>query len=162
MGSFRSMSISSVDDGMVSDIANAASVSYVEQDQVMQSSALLSQSNATTGLARISHKAKGNSTYVFDSSAGAGIVAYVIDTGIMINHTEFQGRATFGTNLVNTVNTDENGHGSHVAGTIGGMTYGVAKSVSLVAVKVLDASGAGTNADVISGLQWGEFMLSTQ
>ena len=136
--------------------ANISKVAYVEADTRVKTTALLSQSNATTGLARISHAAAGNSTYVFDSTAGAGIVAYVVDTGILVTHSEFQGRATFGANFANTVNTDENGHGSHVAGTIGGKTFGVAKSVSLVAVKVLDADGAGTNSDTISGLQFGK------
>jgi len=119
--------------------------------------ALLSQTNAPPGLARISHKAAGNSSYVFDSTAGEGITAYIVDTGILASHSEFQDRATFGANFANNVDTDENGHGSHVAGTIGGRTFGVAKSVSLVGVKVLDADGAGTNSQSIQGLQFGLF-----
>jgi len=118
-------------------------------------SALLSQTNAPPGLARISHKEAGNSTYVFDSTAGAGITAYIVDTGVLVTHSEFEGRATFGGNFANNVDTDENGHGSHVAGTIGGRTFGVAKSVNLVGVKVLDASGAGSNSQSIQGLQFG-------
>jgi len=78
----------------------------------------------------------------------------VVDTGIRTTHSEFGGRATWGTNTINTVDTDENGHGSHVSGTIGGMTFGIAKSVSLVAVKVLDADGAGTNSNTLQGLQF--------
>lgn len=72
----------------------------------------------------------------------------------MTNHTEFEGRATLVFNAVNNVNTDENGHGSHVAGTIGGKTFGVAKKVSLVGVKVLDAKGAGSNSGVLSGMNF--------
>lgn len=106
------------------------------------------------GLGRISHAATRSTDYVFDSTAGAGIVAYVVDTGILLSHQEFEGRAIWGANFANTVDTDENGHGSHVSGTIGGITFGVAKSVSLVAVKVLDADGAGTNSDTIAGLQF--------
>ena len=121
---------------------------------------MLSQTNAPPGLARISHQTAGNSTYVFDSSAGANITAYVVDTGILVTHSEFQGRATFGANFANAVDTDENGHGSHVAGTIGGRTFGVAKSVNLVGVKVLDADGAGTNSQSIAGLQFGKLSVS--
>jgi len=135
--------------------ANSSKVNYVEADTKVQTNALLSQTNATPGLARISHKAAGNSTYVFDSTSGAGITAYIVDTGILATHSEFEGRATFGANFANTVDTDENGHGSHVAGTIGGRTFGVAKSVTLVGVKVLDANGAGSNSQSIQGLQFG-------
>ena len=137
-------------------------MNYIEADTKVQLNALLSQTNATPGLARISHQAAGNSTYVFDSTAGAGITAYVVDTGILVSHSEFQGRATFGANFANDVDTDENGHGSHVSGTIGGRTFGVAKSVNLVAVKVLDASGAGTNSQSIQGLQFGKLLYITK
>ncbi|KAG9245090.1 protease [Calycina marina] len=154
MSKFRAMTMESNDDALVTDIANAAEVNYVEADTKVKITALLSQSQATSGLARISHQVAGNSTYVFDSSAGAGITAYVVDTGILVSHSEFEGRATFGANFANDVDTDENGHGSHVSGTIGGVTFGVAKSVSLVAVKVLDADGAGTNSQSIQGLQY--------
>lgn len=115
----RGMSLQSDDDGMIIDIANAAEVAYVEADTVVKTTALLSQANATTGLARISHVAAGSTNYIFDSTGGAGIVAYVVDTGILVTHSEFEGRATFGANFANTVNTDENGHGSHVVSKIG-------------------------------------------
>ncbi|KAH8602289.1 serine protease [Bisporella sp. PMI_857] len=154
MSGWRAMSMEFDDDGLVIDVANAPEVNFVEADTKVSTNALLSQTNATPGLARISHKDAGNSSYVFDSSAGAGITAYVVDTGIRITHSEFEGRATFGANFANNVDTDENGHGSHVAGTIGGRNFGVAKSVNLVAVKVLDASGAGTNSQSIDGLQF--------
>lgn len=75
--------------------------------------------------------------------------------GILTTHNEFGGRATFGYNAVaGSSNTDGNGHGTHVSGTIGGTTYGVAKKVSLVAVKVLGDDGSGTNSGVIAGIQW--------
>lgn len=67
---------------------------------------------------------------------------------------EFGGRAIWGTNVVNEVDTDENGHGTHVSGTLGGKTFGVCKANTLVAVKVVDADGAGTYAGVIAGIQW--------
>ncbi|KAF8848994.1 putative subtilisin-like protease, partial [Acephala macrosclerotiorum] len=145
-----------VDDGMINDIASSSMVNFVEADTYVKNVALVSQSSTTapSGLRRISHSEGLGSGYVFDNSSGSGIVAYVVDTGIMLTHSEFAGRAVWGANFVNTNNTDENGHGSHVSGTIGGTTYGVAKSVSLVAVKVLDADGTGTNSGVISGLQF--------
>jgi hypothetical protein len=80
--------------------------------------------------------------------------AYVIDTGIHITHTDFGGRATWGTNTVDSVNDDCAGHGTHVAGTIGGTTYGVAKGVQLVAVKVLNCAGSGTTDQVLAGIDW--------
>lgn len=121
---------------------------------------MVSQPAAPAGLRRISHAAAGETGYIFDSTAGAGITAYIVDTGILTTHEEFGGRAIWGANFVNNVNTDENGHGSHVAGTVGGATFGVAKQVELVAVKTLDADGAGTNSGVISGLNFGKYSPS--
>jgi subtilisin family serine protease len=103
----------------------------------------VTQSSATWGLGRISHVNKGSSSYVYDDSAGSGTCAYVIDTGIYTAHPEFEGRATFLANYAGDgQNSDGNGHGTHVAGTIGSKTYGVAKKTKLYAVKVLDASGS--------------------
>ncbi|GKT65022.1 subtilisin-like protease [Colletotrichum tofieldiae] len=115
------------DDSMIMNVMSAEEVAYVEQDAKVKLS-------ATTG--------------------GDGITAYIVDTGILTTHSEFQGRATFGANFINSVDTDENGHGSHVAGTVGGQTFGVAKNVNLVAVKVLDGDGAGSNSGVLDGMQF--------
>ena len=105
--------------------------------------ALTTQTGAPYGLGRISHTAKGSTSYVYDTTAGAGTCSYVIDTGIYTAHAEFEGRATFLANYAGDgSNTDGNGHGTHVAGTIGSKTYGIAKKTSLYAVKVLDASGS--------------------
>lgn len=154
MSGWRGMSLEA-EDKMMIEIAACTDVAYVEADTIVKVNALVQQSTAPAGLKRISHAAAGTGTaYVFDNSSSADIIAYVVDTGIRTTHSEFAGRATFGANFVNTNNTDENGHGSHVAGTIGGNTFGVAKSVSLVAVKVLDATGAGTNSGVINGLNF--------
>lgn len=107
------------------------------------------------GLSRISHsRNNGQSSYYYDSSAGAGVTAYVIDTGININHQEFQGRATWGFNSADDVDNDLHGHGTHVSGTLAGATYGVAKKANLVAVKVLDKTGHGSNSNIIAGIQW--------
>lgn len=91
--------------------------------------------------------------YSFTSN-GSGVTAYVIDTGIYYAHADFGGRARFGFDAFGGDGTDCNGHGTHVSGTIGGTQYGVAKSVGLVAVRVLNCQGSGTWSSVISGLDW--------
>ncbi|KAK5992512.1 Subtilisin-like protease 2 [Cladobotryum mycophilum] len=151
--SWRAMSVDA-DDDMIMSINSADEVAFVEADTIVSNKAMVAQTNAPPGLIRLSNKAPGAENYVFDQSAGEGITAYVVDTGIRTTHTEFEGRASFGANFINSNDTDENGHGSHVAGTIGGATFGVAKRVSLVAVKVLDASGSGSNSGVLKGMQF--------
>ncbi|KAI0170681.1 peptidase S8/S53 domain-containing protein [Pestalotiopsis sp. NC0098] len=140
------------------NLGSNSMIDYVEPDMKVTTLALQSQTNAPTGLVRLSHATtSGNATsqgYVFDDTAGSGITAYIVDTGIRTTHDEYQGRATLEFNAVNSNDTDENGHGSHVAGTIGGATFGVAKNVSLIGVKVLDADGSGTNSGVIDGLNF--------
>ncbi|KAJ3024048.1 subtilisin-like serine protease [Thoreauomyces humboldtii] len=96
-----------------------------------------------------------DSSYTYNAAAGAGVDAYVIDTGCQTSHPEFEGRATWGASFTDeTTTTDGNGHGTHVSGTIGSKTYGVAKKVSIICVRVLDASGSGTNSGVIAGINW--------
>lgn len=85
---------------------------------------------------------------------GAGVTAYVLDTGINTAHTEFGGRAVFGVNETTEAAQDLNGHGSHVAASLGGATYGVAKGVGLIAVKVADRQGNGSVSDIIAGIDW--------
>jgi subtilisin family serine protease len=82
------------------------------------------------------------------------VTAYIIDTGILYSHSDFGGRARFGYDAVGSGGVDCNGHGTHVAGTVGGNTYGVAKAVKLVGVRVLSCSGSGTTAGVIAGVNW--------
>ena len=88
------------------------------------------------------------------NGTGAGVTAYVIDTGISPDHPDFQGRASVGHDATGGDGTDGNGHGTHVAGTIGSATYGVAKQAELVGVKVLDDNGSGTTADIVAGMDW--------
>ena len=114
----------------------------------------VTQENPVYNLARLSHRQVDNSSYIYDSSAGEGIVAYGIDTGIYSEHSEFEGRATMGKSFVQGEDTDGNGHGTHTAGTIGGVTYGVAKKVTLVGVKVMSNEGSGSTSDIISGIEW--------
>ena len=133
--------------------ANPA-VAYVEQDQVMTLEA--TQTGATWGIDRIDQRNLPlSTTYTYPSTA-SNVHAYIIDTGILTTHTQFSGRATSGYDFVDNDSnaTDCNGHGTHVAGTVGGSTYGVAKGVQLVAVRVLSCSGSGTTAGVISGINW--------
>ncbi|MGI5378332.1 S8 family peptidase [Streptomyces sp. CA-251387] len=94
--------------------------------------------------------------YTWPESAGAGVTVYVIDTGIRVSHKDFGGRASYGWDFVGNDRTagDGNGHGTHVAGTIAGKQYGVAKNAKVVAVRVLDNAGSGTTAQVIAGIDW--------
>ncbi|MFI7429439.1 S8 family peptidase [Micromonospora sp. NPDC049836] len=133
-------------------LAADPAVAYVEQDRVVTTQG--TQTGATWGLDRIDQRNLPlNSTYTYPNTA-SNVRAYIIDTGIRTTHSQFGGRATWGTNTVDTNNTDCNGHGTHVAGTVGGSTYGVAKGVRLIAVKVLNCSGSGSTSGVISGVNW--------
>ncbi|WP_246088165.1 S8 family peptidase [Nocardioides albertanoniae] len=127
-------------------------VDYVEANQVVKASG--DQANPTWGIDRIDQRNLPlNSNYHYDYT-GSGVKAYIIDTGIRSAHAEFGGRVISGYTAIGSSTEDENGHGTHVAGTVGGSTYGVAKSVTLVPVRVLDASGSGSTAGVIAGVNW--------
>ena len=128
-------------------------VKYVEQDGMMYANA--TQTGATWGLDRVDQRSLPlDRTYTYNTAA-SNVTAYIIDTGIRTTHSLFGGRAVWGSNQTGDgQNTDCNGHGTHVAGTVGSSTYGLAKSVKLVAVKVLDCSGSGTNSGVIAGINW--------
>ncbi|KFY00242.1 hypothetical protein V490_01425 [Pseudogymnoascus sp. VKM F-3557] len=142
------------DSANINEIAASPLVAFIEKDGKVQAN-LETRTGATWGLGRISHKAGASTEYVYDSSAGEGATVYVVDTGIYIEHDEFEGRATWGKNFIEgSPDTDENGHGTHCAGTIGGATFGVASKASLVAVKVLDGDGSGSNSGVIAGIDF--------
>jgi serine protease len=129
-------------------------VAYVEEDGVVSIDA--TQTNATWGLDRIDQRNLPlNSTYIYDTTAST-VRAYIIDTGIRASHNDFGGRVGSGYTAINDGNgtNDCNGHGTHVAGTVGGATWGVAKQVRLHPVRVLGCNGSGTNSGVIAGMDW--------
>ncbi|MCZ2525779.1 S8 family peptidase [Streptomyces sp. NPDC059506] len=136
-------------------LAADPAVESVVQDVKVQVDA--TQTGATWGLDRIDQAALPlNGSYTYPDSAGQGVTAYVIDTGVRISHSQFGGRAFNGYDAVDNDNVaqDGNGHGTHVAGTIAGSTYGVAKKAKIVGVRVLDNNGSGTTAGVIKGIDW--------
>ena len=135
-------------------IAADPRVDYVEADGVM--TADTTQTGATWGIDRIDQRSlplSGTFTYF---ATGSGVKAYIIDTGIRFTHTQFGGRAIKGVDEVTPGGSaaDCNGHGTHVSGTVGGSTYGVAKQVTLVAVRVLGCNGSGSTSGVIAGVDW--------
>jgi len=128
-------------------------VAYVEADQVGRA-AQVTQYGATWGLDRVDQRSLStNGTYVYGRT-GSGVRVYVIDSGIETGHAEFGGRASVGFDAFAGNGQDCNGHGTHVAGTVGGSTYGVAKSVSLVSVRVFECTDSTLVSDMVAGVNW--------
>jgi subtilisin family serine protease len=146
--------------GEMSDAARGgllrdARVVDIEPDGLM-SAFETTESNATWGIDRIDQRSLPLSTTYTFANTGAGVKAYIIDTGIRFDHSEFGGRAQTGFDAVTIGGNaaDCHGHGTHVSGTVGGATYGVAKGVTLVAVRVLNCSGSGSTSGVIAGIDF--------
>ncbi|KAF8606970.1 peptidase 1 [Ceratobasidium sp. AG-I] len=144
------------------DLTKSPDVKSIVPDTLVYPSTTLTQKDAPWGLARIASKKKlpaGSSfeklNYHFDRRPSpAGVDVYVIDTGINIKHVDFGGRAKWGKTFGGYKDQDGNGHGTHVAGTIAGKRFGVAKAASVYAVKVLSDEGPGYSSDIIAGVDW--------
>lgn len=143
--------------GAISEAARSglmrdARVLRIEPDGIAR--AVTTQSGATWGIDRVDQRNLPLSTTYTYTATGSGVTAYIIDTGINYGHSEFGGRASFGHDSFGGTGADCNGHGTHVSGTVGGATYGIAKAVTLKAVRVLDCGGSGSWSGVIAGMDW--------
>jgi subtilisin family serine protease len=138
-----------------SALARNPRVVSIEPDGI--ATATTTQDQPTWGLDRIDQSALPLSrSYTYPETAGAGVTAYVFDTGVQAGHAEFGGRVDQGWSSIDTSvgTTDCNGHGTHVAGTIAGTTYGVAKAARITPLKVLDCAGSGPDSGVIAAIDW--------
>ncbi len=140
--------------GAVASLQADPDVAYIEQDQVVNAST--TQSGATWGIDRIDQRSLPRSGTYNYTSTGTGVRAYIIDTGIQTSHSQFGGRASAVYDAIGDGQNgqDCNGHGTHVAGTVGSATYGVAKNAYLRAVRVLNCAGSGTSSQVLAGINW--------
>lgn len=145
----------------ISTLIRDPSVEIIEPDAQVTLWKEKVQHDAPWGLARASHhKLPINSDFIYDDKAGDGVNVYVVDTGVYVDHEDFEGRASFGKSFITDPRTgeeirrDDNGHGTHCAGTIAGKTYGMCKNCHIIGVKVLSGSGSGTMSGVIGGIDW--------
>nr|ACL37327.1 subtilisin-like protease 2 [Trichophyton tonsurans] len=148
------------DEKTVEDLSRNPYVKSVHPDQHVYLAKTVTQRQARWGLGYMSSKGKPvplHSTlvdYSYDDKAGEGVWAYVLDTGINVNHVEFEGRAILGHNAIpNKPHTDEFGHGTYVAGIIAGKTYGVAKKANVVSAKAFD-TGSSTYNYILETYDW--------
>lgn len=140
-------------------LAEHPDVAFVERDSKVHTLTPKEEDQAPWGLARVSHRdplgLSSYNKYLYDKEAGEGVTSYIVDTGIYVDHEDFEGRAVWGKTMpAGDEDIDAHGHGSHCAGTIGGKKYGVAKKAKLVAVKVLGSDGSGSMSDVIGGVEY--------
>ncbi|KAM0253516.1 hypothetical protein ACHAP5_000546 [Fusarium lateritium] len=156
----------SFDKSTIKEIKESPDVAIVEQDRVwtlnwveepeeesLSKRALTTQTGAPWGLGTVSHRERGSTSYIYDTAAGTGTFAYIVDTGIRATHNEFEGRAQAVYTAFSGDNADSAGHGTHVAGTIAGKTYGVSKKATIQAVKVFQGSSSSTSI-ILAGFNW--------
>ncbi|MEY5034809.1 MAG: hypothetical protein RL447_1187 [Bacteroidota bacterium] len=142
-----------VPEAAIRGLLNNPKVKYIEQDQISSIDAT-TQTGATWGLDRTDQRNRPlDLSYTYNTN-GSTVDAYIFDTGILPGHIEFSGRVLAGFDAFGSNTVDGNGHGTHVAGTVGGTTYGIAKGVKLIAVRVLDNAGSGSNSGVVAGIDW--------
>ena len=139
-------------DDELASLRGHSAVAYIEEDQEMTTTTTVTA--ASWGLDRIDQRTLPLSgTYTYNATSSA-VRAYVIDTGILTSHTQFGGRASNVYDAFGGSGTDCHGHGTHVAGTIGGSTYGIARAVRLRGVRVLNCSGSGATSGIIAAVDW--------
>ncbi|KAB8250858.1 subtilisin-like protein [Aspergillus flavus] len=143
----------SFDDATIEEIRKNEDVAYVEEDQIYYLDGLTTQKSAPWGLGSISHKGQQSTDYIYDTSAGEGTYAYVVDSGVNVDHEEFEGRASKAYNAAGGQHVDSIGHGTHVSGTIAGKTYGIAKKASILSVKVFQGESSSTSV-ILDGFNW--------
>lgn len=144
-------------DDVLKQIRDSPHVKYVEEDGVIDLYGTKVQEDATWGISRLSSRKNDQAldSYTYDPSGGEGVTAYVVDTGVKVSDADFEGRAVYGQAVAFPhLKVDLHGHGSHVAGTIGSKTWGVAKLVDIVAVGVMGPLGTGLTSDIIKGLEF--------
>lgn len=151
----KGYSICTKDKNTIAKIERDPEVDFVEEDGVVKKNCII-QPAATWGIRRTVKRTLPLPASYSYREDGTGVTVYVLDTGIYLEHEEFEGRATWGANFADSslAQTDVDGHGTHCAGTIGGKLYGMAKKVNLVAVKILDDQGSGSMSGIISGIDW--------
>ncbi len=139
-------------EAQVAKLQRNPNVEFIQQDQVV--TLATTQTGATWGLDRIDQRDRpldGNYTY---TPTGAGVRVYIVDTGVRTTHTLFGGRASIGRDFIGDGSTDCNGHGTHVAGTVGSSTYGVAKGATIIGVRVFGCGSTGSTTTIINGINW--------
>ncbi|KAJ6440161.1 proteinase T-like protein [Purpureocillium lavendulum] len=143
-----------LDTATLAKLRDDPNVDFIEQDAVSSVAEFITQNPATWGISRLSHLKSKIRNYTYDSSAGEGVCAFVLDTGVFDAHPDFEGRAKMLHSYIPGQTTDGFGHGTHVSGTIMSKTFGVAKKAKLYGIKVLDNNGNGNNTGIMQAMDW--------